>query len=62
MIFRSTVDMAASCSGLARLERGIIASEGSSVTLSISATLRSPVSRLSSTNASTMPSTAPSSP
>ncbi len=59
LTLRSTTVMVESCSGVARLARGMRASEGSPVTPSISATLRRPVSRLSSRKARMMPMTRP---
>src|SRR4051794_3131162 len=50
LMLRSAVDSLL-VSAAALLARGMIAREGSSVMLSISATLRNPVSRLSSRNA-----------
>src|SRR5215469_18393357 len=53
LMFRSAVEKLL-MSAAVRRARGMIASEGSSVTLSISATLRRPVSRLSRRKATTI--------
>jgi len=55
LMFRCAVDRFAASSADDRRARGIMARDGNSVMLSISAMVRSPVSRLSSRNASTMP-------
>ena len=54
-ILRWAVDRLLASSAVERRARGIIASDGSSVMLSISETLRNPVSRLSSRKDTTMP-------